>query len=264
MFKNILKILLFFTLSFASTIYTIPIQKEKSPQIQKAVKLYQYQYDLKQLNDILKILYFDNNFKESSETAELNVKNIKSKYSFEYIKSLLKILNGINPYDDRIIGYYNSQTDIGGGYIKDIKDKFNENYQMYLGNYPINEVINKNFNIIKNNIIYNLQKLKINLKKEKNIRPYLKKIFQNLIIALDEIQNETNELKKLGVIKVFTNQEDKKYLIPKNWAQTDGNTTLANIINFILNGNRRYNFYGIKYYYNKVYQDDTKPFVITH
>jgi len=255
---------LIFTFSFASAIYTIPIQKEKSIQIQKAIDVYQYQYDLKKLNDILKMLYFDDDFKEASETAELSVKNSKSKYSVEYIEALLKVLNGVNPNNESVIGYYDSSENIGGGYIKDIEDKFNENYKMYLGNYPVNDAINKNFDSIKNNIAYNLQKLKINLKKEKNIRPYLRGIFQNLIIALEEIENETNQLKKSGVIKVFTNQEDNKYLMPKNWAQTDGDTTLADIINFIINGSKRYNFYGIKYYYDKIYQDDTKPFVIIH
>ena len=262
---KIFQIILFaFTLSFASTMYTIPIQKEKSIQIQKAVKVYQYLYDLKRLNEILKELYFNSSFKKASESAELAVKNTNSRYSIEYIEALLKVLNGIDPYNDSHIGYYDSNKNIGGGYIKDIEDKFNQNYQMYLENYPVNEVINKNFDVIKRKITYNLKKLEINLKNEKNIRPYLKNIFQNLIIALNEIMNETNELKNLGVLKPFTILEDEKYLIPKNWAQSDGKTTLAEIINFILNGDRRYKFYGIRYYYKKVYKDDTKPLVIVH
>jgi len=261
MIKIIKIILFFFTLSFAYPIYTIPLQKEKSLQTQKAVNLYQYQYDLKRFNNILKTLYFDKGFKKASESAELAVKNPKSNYSVEYIGALLKVLNGIDPYNDSRIGYYDSSKNIGGGYVKYIKDKFNEEYQMYLKNYPLNEVINKNFDVIKKNINYNLHQLNNNLKKEKNIRPFLKRIFQNLIISLKEIENETNELKNLGVIKSFTIQEDEKYLMPKNWAQTDGKTTLADIISFILNGNKKYNFYGIKYYYDKIY-DNTKPFVI--
>jgi len=263
MLKFLKIILFFFTLSFAYPIYTIPIQKEKSLQIQKAVKVYQYLYDLKKLNEILKKLYFSNDFKKASETAELSVKNPKSKYSYEDIEVLLKILNGVNPYNDSI-GFYDSEKNIGGGYIKDIEDKFDEKYQMYLDDYPLSEVINKNFNVIEKNINYNLQRLNINLKREKNIRPFIKNIFQNLIIALNEIINETNELKNLGVLKPFTISEDEKYLMPKNWAQTDGNTTLADIVNFILNGDKRYNFYGIEYFYDKIYKDDTKPFVIMY
>jgi len=256
-------ILLLFTLSF-SAVWTIPIQKEKSPQIQKALKLYQYLYDLKTLNTIFKEVYFDNSFKEASETAELALKNPKSKYSIEYIEALLKIFNGINLDDDRIIGYYDSKTDIGGGYIKYIKDKFSEKYQMYLKNYPVNEVINKNFDVIKKNITDNLKQLKINLKKGKNIRPYLKIIFQNLIIALNDIENETNDLKRLGIIKTFTKEDDDNYLMPKNWAQIDGATTLSDIINFILNEDKHYRFYGLKDYYNKIYKDTSKKLIITH
>jgi len=261
MLKFLKIILFFFTLSFAYPLYTIPIQKEKSLQIQQAVKIYQYLYDLKKLNEILKKLYFSNGFKKASESAELAIKNPKSKYSYEDIEILLKILNGVNPYNDSI-GSYDFEKNIGGGYIKDIKDKFNEKYKMYLDNYPLSEVINKNFNVIEKNINYNLQQLNINLKREKNIRPFIKNIFQNLIIALNEIMNETNKLKNLGILKPFTIGEDKKYLMPNNWAQTDGNTTLADIINFILNGSKKYNFYGVKYFYDRIYKNDTKPFII--
>jgi len=240
MIKFLKVILLLLTLSFAYPIYTIPIQKEKSIQIQKAVKLYQYIYDLKKLNEILEMLYNNKKFKELSETAELSVKNINSKYSYEYIKALLRILNGESGKR---------------GYIKYIEDKFYR-YQGYLRDYPKNEVLTKNFDFYEKNIQQELNKLNYN----KNIRPVLKTIFENLIFALEDISQETMELKTSGIIKPFSSEDDEKYLMPKNWAQTDGKTTLDDIINFILNGEG--DFYGIKFYYDKIYNLQ-RPLIIT-
>lgn len=267
MFKKSLKIILSsiiitFTYSYANSIYTIPLQKQKSSQIQNALQVYQYKYDLNRLNDILKKLYYSKSFKEASTTAELAVKNVNSKYSTEYIEALLKILNATDPTDDRVIGYYDPTQNIGGGYLKEINDLFNDEFKMYLINYPVNSVITKNFDSINTNIKTALDNLKYKLNRHQNIRPALKTIFQNLIFALKEIEQETVNLKNLHIIHPFTTEDDDKYLMPKNWAQTDGDTDLAAIINFILNGDKHYNLLGIKYYYDKVYKDDSKPLVI--
>ena len=242
MLKLLKIIFLIFTFSFAYPTYTIPLQKEKSLQIQKATKLYQYIYDLKKLNETLQMLYQNAKFKNITETAELSVKNIDSKYSYEYIEVLLKVLNG---------------EDGRSGYIRFIEDKFYK-YKSYLINFPKNELITKNFDIYKQNIENSLKNLDYN----KNVRPILKIIFENLIFALEEISKESDELKKLGVIKPFTNEDDERYSMPKNWAQTDGNTIFSDIVNFILKGDKKYNFYGLNYYYDKIYENDTKPLFI--
>jgi len=234
-------ILFLFIFSFASSNYLVPVQKEKSLQIQKAIKLYQYLYDLKKLDEILQLLYKNKKFKNLSETAELSIKNINSRYSYEYIEALIKILNGKNGKS---------------GYIRYIEDKLYR-YRAYLINYPKDEVISKNFDFYEKNIQNELDKLNYN----RNIRPVLRVIFENLIFVLEEVAQETIELKKLGIINPFTNKDDEKYLIPKNWAQPDGKTTLANIINFILNGDKKYGFYGINFYYSNIY-NISEPLII--
>ena len=223
--------------------YTMPIQQLKLAQVQKATYLAQYIYDLEQLDEILQILDKSSAFKEASTTAELSVKNTNSKYSVEYLKALLEVLNG----------------SCNKGYIKDIKDKFGLNYEIYLQNYP--DVVVKNLKVIKERINNAVSNLEINLKKGENIRPILKITFENLILALNELKDETVKLKNLGVIKYFTDYEDEKYCMPKNWAQTDGKTTLSDIINFILNGDKKYKVYGIKDYYDKIY-NSLKPLYI--
>ena len=94
---------------FSNITYTIPLKETKQIQINKAVLLAQYIYDLKKLNKILKMLYNNKGFKEATQIAEMNFKNDKSVYSIEYIKMILSILNGKCKR---------------GGYIQDIKDKF--------------------------------------------------------------------------------------------------------------------------------------------
>ena len=261
--SNVLKGIIFFFVVICygeNVFYTTPLYKQKSEEIQKALKLYQYLYDLEKLNQTLKMLYFNDAFKRASETAEMGIKNLKSKYTFEYIQALLKLLNGVNPYNDAKIGYYSDNK--GGGYIQLIKDKFNNNYKMFVINYPYKSAINKNFKLLEENIRQNLKSLEYNLNNGKNIKPLLKRIFNNLILMLEEVEQETKELSKLKIISPFTKEIDERYLLPQNWAQTDGETTLAEIIDFILNGDRKYHFYGIKFYYERFYKDDLKPFII--
>jgi len=242
-------IVIFLGISFAfsnNINYSIPLQKEKALQIKNAVNLYQYIYDLKKLKEILELLINNNSFKEISKSAELNFKNTNSLYSVGYIKHLLEVLKGKN---------------CNKGYIQDMKDKFNLKYEIYINNYPYKQLINKNFDVIKNRIQNSLIKLDQNFKKENNLKPYLNTIFSNLIMALEEIKNETLKLKDKNIIIPFTKKEDNKYCMPKNWAQTDGKTTLIDIINFILNGDKKYHLYGIKDYYNLFYQK-SNPFII--
>ena len=233
---------------FANITYTIPLKETKQIQINKAVLLAQYIYDLKKLNKILKMLYNNKGFKESTQMAEMNFKNDKSVYSIEYIKMILSILNGKCK---------------NGGYIQDIKDKFS-NYEIYIIDYPYKKLLTYDFDIIEKRIKKNLIELNKNLKEEKNIKPILKHIFLNLIFALEEIKNETLKLKNLKIIYPFSKYEDEKYCLPKNLAQLDGNTNFADIINFILNGDKKLKIYGIKKYYEIFYKNDLKSFVIFH
>ena len=192
----------------------------------------------------------------------MNIKTSNSFYTSEYIKILLKILNGVNPANDSIIGYYDKKNDIGGGYIKYIKDKFNNYYIFYLTNIPYKSLIVKNFDGFKKRIKKNLFILKKDYEEEKNLKIVLKKIYFDLIFSLNEIENETKALQKENIIQPFNNYIDTKYALPKNFAQTDGKTTLYDIINFILNGDEKYNILGIRDYYEKFYKNDIKPFVI--
>ena len=249
--KKILFLLIFLAISFGfenNINYVSVVQKEKYTKIKDATDLYQYLYDLKKLKEILQLLNKNPSFKEASETAEMNIKNIKSLNSNEYIKSLLKVLKGEN---------------CNKGYIQDIKDKFTLEYEIYLNNYPYKKLITKNLDAVKNRIEKTLKKLQNNLKNETDIKPDLNKIFANLIILLKEIKEETLNLKNKNIIKPFNLAEDKKYCIPANWAQPDGNTTLSDIINFILNGDKKHNLYGIKEYYKNFYQKPN-PFTIIH
>ena len=237
MFKIFLIVVLSLTNLYSDDIsYTTQIKSTKQNKINQALLLKQYLYDLKTLNEILQKLYNNKSFGFASNTAEMSVKN-NSLYSYDYISNLLHILKGYVPY---------------------INDLYNDNYKMYLINIPNN--LSKNFDYIKNDIDKNLLKLSKNLKDEKNIRPILKQIFYDLILSLNEVNNETIQLKKLNIIKPFNEYIDKKYDLPTNWCQLDGKTTLADILNFILNGDKKYR--GIKYYYKVVYQNDTKPLVI--
>jgi hypothetical protein len=232
--------------------YVIPIQSYKQQQINKSLLLQQYIYDLKKLNEILKNLYNNDNFKFASQTAELEIKNIKSYYSYDYIENLIKVLNGVDPYDDYHI--LNNQ-----GYIKYIEDIYTDNYKMYENN-KLNNLISTNLDYIKKDITHNLQLLSINLKKEDDIKPYLKNIFNDLIISLEEIKKETIQLKKSNIIKPFNKIIDYKYKMPTNWAQY--RSTLIDILNFILNGAHKKSYLGIKDYYHKFYFNDTQGFKI--
>lgn len=254
MLKNMKKFAIIFILlinvSYANEIYS----QEKLIQIQKAQDLSQYYYDLQKMNEILNILYNSEKFKNITTTAEdmNNLKTSNGKYSYEYIEMLIKLLNGINPNND-IIGYYDKNKDIGGGYIKFIQDK-NKDYSMFLLNK--NNVI-KNFDVIENRI---KQQLKI-LNPNNNVKKNLKVIFHNLIFALNEIKIQTDLLKKEGIIKPFTKYDDYRYLMPYNLAQIDGKTTLSDIINFILNYKNRT---GIKVYYLKFYRNDFNSYSILY
>ena len=258
--KKLFTFLIIISISFAQNLnYSVILSKSKSAQIHKSESLYQYLYDLEKLNEILKLL--DNpTFKEITNTAEMNIKTDNSPYTFEYIRDLLKVLNGVNPEDDSIIGYYDKKNDIGGGYIKYIKDKFNNNYIFYLTNIPYKSLIVKNFDGFEKRIKTNLNILKKNYEEEKNLKVALKKIYVYLILSLSEIEKETKELRKENIIKPFNDYIDTKYALPRNLAQT--RATLYDIINFVLNGDKKYNILGIRDYYEKFYKNDIKPFVI--
>ncbi len=258
--KKLFIFLIIVCISFAQNLnYAVILSKTKSVQIYKSEILYQYLYDLEQLNEILKLL---NNptFKEITKIIEMNFKTDSSPYSFEYIKNLLKVLNGINPEDDSIIGYYDKNNDIGGGYIKYIKDKFNNYYIFYLANIPYKNLIVKNFDRFKERIKTNLNILKKDYEEENNLKIRLKQIYFYLIVSLSEIENETKELQKENIIKPFNNYIDTKYALPRNIVKNK--TTLYDIINFILNGNKKYKILGIRDYYEIFYKNDIKPFVI--
>ena len=264
MFKLTSKIILIFfifTNLYAYDVnYNILIQNTKQSQIKKAIELKQYLYDLNKLNEILKLLNQNKSFKFATHTIEGNyIDDFKDKYTSYFIEVLLKILNGVNPEDDSTIGYYNSSLDIGDGYIKYIKDKY-EDYEIYLNNYPIKQVLNYNFDYILKNIKQDLKILKIKLNNEDNIKPILKKIMKNLLFALNDIKSETKELKKQHLIKPFGKYINKKYALPSKWTQTDSKTTLYEILNFILNGDNKH--LGLNDYYNKIYKNDLAPFSI--
>jgi len=252
--------ILFLTLN-ASIIYTIPLQKEKTIKIKKAIQLYQYNHDLNVLNKILFMLYKNQTFKEASETAEFNIKNNNSLYTYEFIENLLTILNGINPTNSKTIGYYNKNRNIGGGYLKYIKDKL-KNYIPYIANYPVNPLITKNFDYLEKEVKKELNILNNHFNNSQNVKSELKIIIKDLIIMLSEVKIETNKLKEMNIIKPFNNYDITKYLMPKNWAQTDGKTTLSDILNFIINGDKKYHLYGIKDYYNKIYNNDLNKLII--
>jgi hypothetical protein len=245
---------IFFTnlYSFNNIEYEIQIQPQKQQQINKAVLLKQYLYDLKKLNEILWLLYSDKSFRYVSHTAELEIKNSKSYYTTEYIKNLIRVLDGVDPYNDFNI--------LNKGYMKYIEDIYNDNYKMYLTNYPA--VITKNFDVIENTIKENLVLLNKQYKAQKNVKPALRNIFNELLIALSEVYEETAKLVNLKVIKPFDKRIDYKYKMPNNWAQY--NTTLAGMLNFIINGSEKYNYLGIKDYYNQVYKDDTQGLIINY
>jgi hypothetical protein len=239
-------------LAFQDLNYEIQIKPMKQQQINKAVLLKQYLYDLKKLEEILWLLYSDKSFRYASHTAELKIKNSKSYYTTEFIKNLIRVLDGVDPYNDFNI--------LNKGYIKYIEDIYNDDYKMYLTNYPA--VITKNFDEIENTIKENLEILDRQYEAQKNIKPALRNIFNQLIIALQEVYDETVELVNLGVIEPFNKRIDYKYSMPNNWAQY--NTTLAGMLNFILNGSKKYHYLGIKDYYNQVYKDDTQGLIITY
>jgi hypothetical protein len=136
--------------------FVVPITPPKIKQIDTVLLLKQYIYDLKELNEILKVLYNNRNFKFASETAELRIKNSKSYYTVEYIENLLKVLNGVDPYND-----FHILT--GEGYIKYIEDIYGENYKMY-ENKRLNDLIIRDFSFRKKDIKENLKLLSLNLK----------------------------------------------------------------------------------------------------
>ncbi len=249
--KKILTGVLFFSLIFffysysgeVNSIYLLPKQKEG--KIKKALFLKQYIYDLESLNDILKELYSSEEFKFATKSAEMLVKNLRSPYTVEYIEHFLQVLNG---------------EDGNSGYIAYIKYIYQNLYLMYIYDIDTDKLLTRNFDFIQNKIDKNLQRLSINLKNEDNIRPELKSIFQDLMIALNEIKEETEKLKNQHMIKPFNRYIDKKFNLPTNWAQYG--STLDEIIDFILNGDKKNKIQGIMLYYYKVYRDDTKPLQI--
>ena len=261
MFKSFVKLSLIAFLSsnlYANNInvvYSLSMQPQKNNEVQKALSLKQYLNDLEQLNIILNALYHNKSFKSASESAELAVKNSQSYYSYDFIENLLKILNGVDDRDDSII-LHNS------GYIAYIKNIYKNDYEMYLNNIPVNSLLNNNLKYLVKDINKNLKLLNNDLKNEKNIRPLLKQIFHDLIVALNNVNNETLQLKKMKILKVFTKYVDKKYHMPPNWAQTDGKTTLSDIVNFMLNGYKKGSYYGIKFYFDRLYLNNDRPLVI--
>ena len=219
-----------------------PLHKQKEEKIRKALFLKQYIYDLKGLNSILKKLYYNEDFKFATKSAEMLVKNLRSPYTVEYIEHLLTVLNG---------------KDGNSGYINYVDYIYQNLFFMYIYDIPADELLTRNFDFIESKIDRDLQRLAVNLKNEDNIRPELKSIFQNLMIALNEIKEETEELKKQHMIKPFNRYIDNKFNLPENWAQYG--STLDEIIDFILNGDKKNKIQGILFYYYKVYRDDTEP-----
>ena len=277
LYKKTIKIFVLFFLLFTNSYsienkiyYTVQIKKEKSLKIQKAMDLYQYQYDLNIVNETLYMLYKNSDFKFATKTIEMNLKleNRYNRYTTDSIETLLKLFNGVNPKNKRFIPYYNSKIDEGGGYIKYIKDKYERDFSIYLYNYPKDNLINNNFLLLQKEIKKELENLKVALKNEDNVKKPLKIIMGNLIKMLEEIKLETYNLRKEGVLKPFENYDVNKYCMPENWAQTDGDTTLVEILNFILYGDTvkikgiKYNIYGIVDYYEKLYKNDLKPLII--
>ena len=88
--------------------------------------------------------------------------------------------------------------------------------------------------------------------------------FHDFIVALNNVNKETLQLKKMGVLEVFTKYVDKKYHMPLNWAQTDCKTTLSDIVNFMLNGYKKGGYYGIKFYFDRLYLNNNRPLVIIY
>ena len=229
--------------------YVIQVSPQKQQQIQKALLMKQYVHDLNNLSEIINLLINNRSFVDASENAEqnLNLQNDNNMYTVDFLKNLEKVLKGVNPYDDR--KFENS------GYNKEMEDLYKQNYENYIkgvygGENLLKSSLNFNLDYIKNNIKNNLKKLQQGLNNDTNIRPYLENIYRNLIIALENVKNETLQLKNEGIIKNFNAYVDSEYHMPKNWAQIDGNTNLADIINFILNGDKKAKIRGIEDYYN--------------
>jgi hypothetical protein len=249
-------LLFFFTINlYAKNInnnYIIPITPPKQQKVNICLLVRQYVYDLKKFNSILKKLYHDNNFRFVSQTAELKIKNTKSYYTVDYIENLLKVLNGVDPYDDFHI--LKNQ-----GYIRYISDIYSDNYKMYEAKCP-QSLINNNFDYIEKVINQNLKLLSKNFAEEKDLKPYLRNIFYYLIYVTKQIDEETLQLIKLGVIKPFDKYIDYKYNMPSNWAQYGA--TFTDILNFMLYGFHSKGYLGIEDYFNKFYFNDIEKFII--
>lgn len=235
-------VLLFVSISQLNAKYTYFFELDfpKKEKINKAILFNQYLYDLELLKKELRLLKQDKNFVFVSKTAEMPLKNDRSLYSYQYINNFLKVIEGKNGKK---------------GYIAFIKDIFVGRCYYYLNtNKRLKDIINTGFEKVYKDTKKDLNVLKEKLKKQENIRPILRNIFEKLIFELEEISDETKKLK----IPVFTKKMDDLYNMPYNWAQIDGKTHLNDIINFILNGDKKYKIRGIKYYYENIYNKPQK------
>ena len=138
-------------------VYIIPLQLQKQNEIQKLLLLKQYLYDLNQLSEIINLLINNESFKQSSENIEMNLKlqNLNNLYTIEFLKNFQKVLKG-----------YNNKIMINSGYIREIKNLYNDKYKNYLeriynSNNIKNLTLNQNLKFIKNNIRNNLTNLKM-------------------------------------------------------------------------------------------------------
>jgi hypothetical protein len=229
--------------------YVIPITPPKMNKVNISLKYEQYLYDLEMLDKEIKLLLNNRDFKFASHNLEMNMKLENKKfarnayYTTDFLKNLLKVLEGVDPYNDFHI--LDNQ-----GYIKKVKDDFNRDYKMYLKD------ININNNLIDNSLNYRLKRIKENLnvlsnnlKNGNDISAPLKNIYEDLIYSLEQVLDESIELRKYGIIKPFTRNNDYEYKMPTNWAQPGA--TIIGMLNFILNGSHKSGYWGIKDYYKK-------------
>jgi hypothetical protein len=223
--------------------YVIPITSPKINKINISLKYKQHMYDLIVLNKELELLFNNDDFKSTSNTLEMDMKlkNNHAYYTTDYIENLLKVLNGIDPYNDFHI--LNNQ-----GYIREVKDDFNKNYKMYLNNIN-NNLIDNSLEYRYKRIQENLDILSNNLKDGKDVREPSKNIYEDLIYTIQQVISDAIELKKYGLLQTFNRNDDYKYKIPTNWGQYG--TTIIDILNFVLNGSHKNGFWGIKDYYKK-------------
>jgi hypothetical protein len=237
--------------SFFDTKITIP----KQQKIQTAIDYYQYLHDLAKLQDIVKILVENKDFKFASETLDLKYKQNKDYYTYEFLKNLRKILGGVDPYNDYVYEDNN-------GYVKYVKEDFNLNYSLYIKDKNMLNFINDYMSALKNKINFALKNLHIHLRNRKNIREDLKIIYFSIIFALNNVLEEAIKLKQEGVIKPFTKSQVYHYHIPSNWAQPENHATIIDILHFMVYGFKGYN--GIKYYYDKGLKDKYNSLIINY